>query len=617
MVKREKLLLIFTGFMLFLVIFSYVVNNPEVRYTDYNNINNNVNTSASLEGIENVVITKVRRDAIVGGFGLYTIEDSLTIKNLNNKPISSFFFGIPLDVSEDLIFLEVTGADQNTLLAERSSIIMNEHEMIVAYFDSPLLPHQSTVVKFTHIYKNLIQYNKVEDQSLLLVSTIYPLVPYKMELDLLAIFNFPDTAEAVEAGWGFVNPTLAHIQYNFDLIKDEFEIDYISPFLENLDDRKGAIIFFIYNDHTKLEMIEINREISISAWGIIRVNEEFSLKNKGFVEITEFSIKIPEFAKNLYVFDDLGEILGITIESGEDTSFNNVIFNLIQGNRIRIKENSTFKFNVEYYLPFENHVSLNWFQESIQIDLLTTIYEYLGRKQTITIIIDGCHNIGSITESPEAIQKSLGATKLTYKADYVTPPETRTIQITFTIDLFSMVLRPIIFIIIISLIASIFVIIIKTRKREEDVTALKKEFIPVNEIREYCSLYEEKNALTIEIRQAEEDTKRKKIAKKRYKNILDKNTSKIDEIHKEIIPFKEALIEISDVFENIVKKLDIFEAERISVKDSITLLESRYKRGRLPSRAAYIKLSDDFKKRRKKIDRSIDRLIQQLRSYLL
>jgi len=617
MVKREKLLLFFTGFMLFLVMFSYIVNNAEVKYSDYNNINKNIETSGSLEGIENVIITKVRREATIDGLGLVNIEDSLTIKNLNNKPITSFFFGIPQDVSEDLIFLEVTGADQNTMLAERSSIVMNGYVMIIAYFDSPLLPHQSTVINFKHIYKNLITYSKVEEQALLYITTLYPLVPYKIDLDLIAIFNYPETATAVEAGWGFVNPTFFHIQYNFDLIKDEFEIDYISPFLENLGDRKGAIIFFIDSDITKLEMIEINRDIFISPWGIIRVNEEFSIMNKGLIEITEFSIKIPEFAKNLYIFDDLGEILGTSIELGDDALYNNVEFNLIQGNRIRIKENSTFRFNVEYYLPFENYVSLNWFQASIQIDLLTTIYDYLGRKQTINIIIDGCHNIDSITESPEAIQKSLGATILTYKADYVAPPEKKTIQITFTIDLFSMFLRPIIFIIVISLIASIFVIIIKTRKREEDIAALKREYIPVNEIREFSSLYEEKNALTIEIRQAEEDTKRKKMAKKKYKNILDKNTLKIDEIQKEIIPFKEALIETSDVFENIVKKLDIFEAERISVKDSLTLLESRYKRGRLPSRAAYIKLSDDFKKRRKKIDRSIDRLIQQLRSYLL
>ena len=166
-------------------------------------------------------------------------------------------------------------------------------------------------------------------------------------------------------------------------------------------------------------------------------------------------------------------------------------------------------------------------------------------------------------------------------------------------------------------IAFVYVFITKIRKKELESTSLTRKFIPVNEIREFSSLTEEKNALTLEIRKAEEATKRKKMAKKKYKNILEKNTSKIDEIQKEIKPFKNILFEAGEIFENIIKRLDLLEAERVSVKDSLILLETRYKRGRLPSREAYQKLSEDFSKRRRKIDRTIDKLLQQLRSYLL
>lgn len=161
------------------------------------------------------------------------------------------------------------------------------------------------------------------------------------------------------------------------------------------------------------------------------------------------------------------------------------------------------------------------------------------------------------------------------------------------------------------------VLIIKTRKEEKISVAIKKELIPINEIREYCSLYEEKNALIFEIRQAEEDAKRKKIVKKKYKNILDKNAAKIEEIQKEITPFKEIILDVGETFNKILKNIDVLDAERTSINDSINLLEMRYKRGRLPSKAAYEKLTDNFLNRRNKIDRSIDKSIQQLRSYLL
>ncbi|MFX1391580.1 MAG: hypothetical protein ACFE9Z_16065 [Promethearchaeota archaeon] len=617
MVKREKLLLVFAIFLLVSVMLTFFIDDSELQYNDYNNINEDLEVSTSLEGIENIIISKIIREANISGFGLLSIEDTLTIENLNSNPISSILFGIPLEVSDNLIFLEAIGEDKNTLLVERSSMVMNDFEIIVAYFDSPLLPYQTKIVKFTHIYKDILTYTMAEDQLIILATTVYPLLPYKIETDeVFCIYRYPDTATSIEGGWGFVNPSFNHVSFGFELLETELPIDYISPFLENLGEYSTAIIFFTDTTKTQLEMTEINRDIFVSPWGIIKVQEEFSLTNIGLIDINNFKISIPSDVINLHIYDYLGDIQGITIQEFSNVKYKTLYFDLYQGNRIRITPNSTYKFNIEYYLPFENYVSINWLQQSIRINLHTTIFEYLGRNQNIDLIIEGCSSINSLTETPLAIKTSRGAQTLTYKSEYVTPNENKMIQLTFTISLFDILLRPIIFILSIVLITSAYVLVIKAKKREigPDITS---EFIPVNEIREFCSLKEEINALTLEIRQSEEEARRKKIAKKTYKNLLTKNTTKIEQIEKELLPFKKVISETNETFENIVKKLDVLEAERISVKDSLILLESRYKRGRLPSRAAYLKLSDDFKKRRRKIDRTIDKLIQQLRSYIL
>ena len=616
MVKKEKLLLFLTSFLLFIVMVSYIANDSEVHYTDYNNINENIEVSTSLEGIENIIITEVNREVNISGYGLLYFEDLLEVKNLNNNPISSIFVGIPAYDPEDLVFFKATGINENTLLAERSGIIMNGFEMIVIYFDSPLLPHQTRTIKFIYIYKNIITYAMIDDQYAAFLVNVYPVLPYKIEGDIVAYFNAPKDSSELEGDWGTPLGGLNTLLYTFEDISSQIGVDFITPFLENLGDKKVVRISFINNEKTKIEMKEINRDIFISPWGIIRVNEKFSIENLGVINFHIVSLKIPQHASNLHIFDDLGEILGVVIENSGVPKYKEVTIYLFE-NRLRLMPNSSFNFNVEYNLPFENYVTLDWFQESIQIDLLTTTYDYMGRDQTINVIIDGCYNVDSISKYPDAIKKTQGTTVLVYKSDFISPLESMVIQFTFTIDLFNMLLRPIMLILITAIIASAFVLIIKTRKKEYDKATITREIIPVNEIREFSSLYEEKNALTLEIRQAEEETKRKKMAKKKYKNIQNKNTSKIDEIQKEIMPFKKIIMETSDTFENIIKRLDVLEAERISVKDSLNLLESRYKRGRLPSRAAYLKLSDDFKRRRKKIDRTIDKFIQQLRSYLL
>jgi len=631
MLKRTRIVTIIILFMMFFTNILFISKVSELNYLNQYE-KDDPKYSASQEGAENIIITYVDRRVFIELYGLVKIQDILTIQNRNNNPISSILVGVPLIHSNNLISFESKSVieeellDETTLLIDRLNMIMSEFEMFTIYFDSPLLPQQSKTIMFRQVLKDVTQAFVVPDptgeeaQIIFYNGVVFPILPYKLEGDIKAFYFFPEFETGDEDSsddWGAFNPAANARSYEFKNLKDLIGDDFIEPLLANLNDEyKNINIYLKHGESNKLEIEQINREIFISPWGIIRVRENVILKNLGLQVSNNIFFNIPQSADGLYMSDDLGKILGVSVSSVPETNTKRVLIDL-SVNRVRMLPNSSFRFNLEYYLPFENYSSMNWFQESIKIDAIITTYDYLGKEQTIKIIIDGCLKIDDITEPPDAVTKSQGEIIIVYFSDYISPGENKIMQFTFTIDIFNLLLRPFIFMILILLIGSIYVILTKTRKKEKDITALKKQYIPINEIREYCSLYEEKNALALEIRQAEEDTRRKKMAKKNYKNILTKNTSKIDEIQKEIIPFKKILLESSEIFENIVKRLDILEAEKMSVKDSLTLLESRYKRGRLPSRAAYLKLSDDFKKRRKKIDRTIDKLIQQLRSYLL
>ena len=294
-----------------------------------------------MEGTENILITNVDRKVNISGYGLLIFEDSLMVKNLNNNPISSVFFGIPLDFSDNLVFLEASGLDHNTLLIEQSSIVMKGLEMIVAYFNSPLLPQQSRLIKFTHIYKDLINYQIFEDQVFIIDITVYPLLPYRMETNITSVFNIPKTATNVENGWGYLDPRFFTISFAFEFIRDDVRVDIISPFLENMGDSSNVVIFFSENTESKLEMEEINREIFISPWGIIKVKEEFSVINLGLIDLYSVFLKVPQLAKNLYISDQLGEILGVIISDSWDPNYKNIEIQLLS-NRIRLKPNSTF-----------------------------------------------------------------------------------------------------------------------------------------------------------------------------------------------------------------------------------------------------------------------------------
>ena len=614
MLKRTRILITVLVCLVFFINISFLPNLPDTDYVSEENLQN-PKYSTSVEGIDNLLVTNVERFVNISGSGIITFEDYISIKNLNDNPISSMLIAIPLNYSEQLVYYEAKGNDGNSLLTERSYLIMNEFEMITIYFESPLLPQQTKGIKFIQQFTDLLRFYIVsEHQFIEYKGYVYPILPYKSERNMNAQFHVPIRSGNMEGGWGFEQPDLYFVKYDFIYIKDSVEGPYIEPFLENLNDLKTVSISFYQDEVTQLEFEEIYREIFLSPWGIIKLTEEYTIKNYGPIPTQYIFLDLPKSAREIYVSDDIGEILGLRIKS--ESGKKELRIDLLQ-NRVRLLPNSSFRFKVRYYLPYEKYFSINWFQESVEIDLYTSSFDYFGKDLTIKLVIDGCYSLDYITMPPEAIKKSHGSMTLVFTADSVSSAETKIIQFTFTIDLFDLLLKPLLYVIFISLIASIYVFIIKTRKKEYGTKILKREFIPVNEIREFCALYEEKNALILELRQAEENAKRRKIAKKNYKNILNKNTAKADEIQKEIAPFKKILMETSETFENIVKRLDVLEAERISIKDSLNLLESRYKRGRLPSRAAYMKLSDDFVKRRKKIDRTIDKFLQQLRSYLL
>jgi len=620
MFRKKSLTLVVTGSLILIMLFSFI---QESSGTIDINIDDRdfPQSSASLEGADNILVTTIDRQAEINGFGLVHYIDTITFKNLNNNPITAVFIGLELSKSDDLIFYEAHNAEWGSLFAERTYLVMGQYEMIAVYFDTPLLPQQSKAIIFSQTHKDSISYTLAYDdesqitQEITYTGIVFPLLPYRIEGEVDAYFQIPpDASMKTYDDWG----TLEADKVRFTLAgTGESHLD---PFLNNIIGDEASIGITVRDTSvTKLEVEEINREIYINPWGVIRIKEEFEIFNIGAIDISSIKMQVPGNARSIMVSDYLGEILGLT--QTPDYNYTHLLYKDIEidfsQNRVRILPFSKVEFTLEYVLSWENYTSVDWFQESINIDMLTTIYQFLGKAQTTRIKIEGCSKITSITEAPNTIENEQGATILVFKSDYVSPLERRMIQFTFQVDIFDVLMRPIVLILIIALIFSSFIIVIKTRSEVDREGVIKKGLLPVNEIREFCSLYEEKTALTLEIRQAEDDTKRKKMAKKKYRNIFTKNTTKIEEIEKEIVTFKKIVRETNQTFEIIVNKLELLEAERISVKDSLKLLETRYKRGRLPSRAAYLKLSDNFLRRRKKIDRSIDKNIQQLRSYLL
>ena len=567
-------------------------------------------SSSILDGAENVIITHLEREVDITNGAIFNVEDRIDVTNYNNNPITAILIGIPLNLVNNLVYFKGMGEVYNNLYTERTGLIVSdEYEMITIYFSSPLLPHQTKKITFVQSYIDLASYQldpvKGEYYSVQCNTRVFPLFPYRAEGILTSTFYLPLGSEVTDRD-GADNGTLGQVKYTQNVLE---------AFSENLNEDDTMAEFTYYDFKSILmEVNSVNRDIYISPWGTLIIEEHISIINMGIPEVWFFTMNLPKRANNIQTYDDLGTIVGTTVKRFDLYTYVNIT---LFGNRVVLKKNEISDFTVKYTLNLRDYLSVNWLQQSIKMNILSSDISFLSRTQTTRIIIDGCYSIDSISEPPDGIEKSNGKTILTYEEELVVSLLEHEILITYTIDLFALLLRPLILILAISILSAIYIIYVKKKKDKGISTSSKIENIPKNEIREFCSLYEEKNALVLEIRKAEEDLKRKKLHKKKFRNLVDKNESKIKVIEEEIKPFKKILNEANPTLENILQNLDIIEAERQTIEDGLKLLDSRYKKGKLPSRTAYEKLLYDFLKRRKKIDRTIDRYVQQLRNYLL
>ncbi|MFX1428124.1 MAG: hypothetical protein ACFFBE_16845, partial [Promethearchaeota archaeon] len=416
MLKKTRSLIFILVCLIFLINITFLPKQSEIDYNK-NDIFQNPQSSANLEGVDYILVTNAERYVNISGFGVVTIEDYISIKNLNHNPITSMLIAIPLNQSINLMHYEAKGIDGNSLLTERSHLIMNEYEMITVYFESPLLPFQTKRIIFYQQFTGLLVYTfQNEHQYINYTGYVFPTLPYRSLRSMLSIFNVPLRAEGMEGGWGFEQTDLFFIKYDLFYIKDSVEGAYVEPFLKNLNKYKIVRVSFFKDDVALMEFEEINREIFISPWGIIKVSEEYIIKNYGIASTQYLYLNIPKSARDVYLSDDIGEILGLRLlNKGKNKELR---INLLQ-NRVRLLPNSSFRFKIKYYLPFEKYFSLNWFQESIEIDLFITSFEYFGKRLNIKLIIDGCYSLDRITLAPEAVKKTHGTMTLIFTSDSI------------------------------------------------------------------------------------------------------------------------------------------------------------------------------------------------------
>jgi len=549
-------------------------------------------------------VVDAKRDITFTKYLLTEISDTFSFQNNGTTSLTKFIFCTDVDYDAKLLFVSASGLAGETYPVTKNTLLFNGYNTYEVELLEALAPGNVQKIKIMTVYANLTKTSMFTDttQECNFTFNLYPISPFEIT-DYTCTVSLPGTAS------GTTSTPIANTSTD---TLGTWTVTNLKPFAE-----LPLTVAFFYSDAPILQMNSLNRRIIIDPWGYLIVEEDHVLFNTGQIPVYSYTYRLPQNATNFKIWDDLGGIQGFVLADAlnPDGKTKNITVNL-NVNRARLLGGSEFKCTTSYQLVFGMHLSSSWDKYYLNLQTFTSQMDFLVLIDTTQIIMQTGLTLNTISPHPNQILVQETKIIATYTSEMVSPQHNRIVQVTFQVEGFWMMVRPLIFILLLLVIISSYVFVRKVMRKQTSAELVERVNIPTKALREFVSAYEEKSALLQELDQLNENLKLKKVAKKEFtKHVADIQVRK-KETEEDLKPLAKVITEADERFRKILEKLQFFEAERVSIEDSLKALDARYRRGAIPSRAAFQKLFSDFTKRLEKIQNDVDKLLNELKSYI-
>jgi oligosaccharyltransferase complex subunit alpha (ribophorin I) len=265
-----------------------------------------------------VTVSSLQREVDLTTQGL-VVASVLAIKNKERQPLSSFVYCASKIVSDKkLLWIEFEEGDSSTDESKKLAWALDENECMEVALSSPVPAKGETTVEVYEIFSmDLVPVSRTIHQS---------------ETQLVKFSNFDAIVrdanlEIEKQSTKFYLPSKAVSDYTEvePSKRDGGEISYGPYKASDAASKDGAVTLIFENPEAMLLVESVVRDVTVSSWTDIEVEEHYHIKNVGpaFKEgfnrveygrkpmdyITElFSLELPKQAHSLFFKDVLGNI---------------------------------------------------------------------------------------------------------------------------------------------------------------------------------------------------------------------------------------------------------------------------------------------------------------------
>jgi hypothetical protein len=588
--KNQRLHLLSALFIVATLTAAFLVNSPTTVQA----------TPIASDSIDIQIDHKVQ----IRNGGLIVINDTvkLSAETDQNITLSSFLLGFPYIYQQNLDYVYAYDGS-NTRLNINPNVGLGKTGFYGVEVELNVEDGRHYEFTVVFVFSNLITSSPKEAGQFSFNATFpaYPSLTQNISKVSLTV-TLPSNVRFVnssfaEKGIEFTNTTIGTVQILNYTRNNLYAFTY-EPFWLEFEGTS--------RDFMVIEAKEIKRDITVDSWKHVFISDSYEIIPIAG-NLSELKIQLPQGAFEVSAWDEFGNPFkkeNIKIEQGNAIAPTNVTLTFVPQH----VQNDSAKFKLTYEVPWENIISQkDWQSYRMVLQLFENFW--IVRKLVVTLTLpEGAE----FTHLPDLgmVEKSVFQETLTFVYHNITPFQDLSQEATYEYTVFWSSFRPTLW--VGTAVAVLGVLALLWRAPRPAVPPIPTIPVRREELKSYVDAYEEKRRSQRELETLEERARKRKIPRRRYKVRKRALESRLSVLSKDLARLREKLQSASSKYADMMRQIEVAEAELEGIEAGIRRTETRYRRGEI-STAAYHKLLENYYRRRERARTTIDGVLLRLR----
>jgi len=542
--------------------------------------------------------------------GLITINDTI---RLSPKPgetalLSNYTLGMPFgyQYNLDYTFAYETSNPNSKLRLELDASMGR----IGFYGVNVIFPQATNLTaqgqyEFTliFVFSNSVSFSPIVETYNASFPAYPSLTQNASQANLAIIFptGFNYTASSFESqGANFIRTIRGSQQY----------FNYTKGFLNEFSDQAGWFAFA--KSQTALELLEVkevNREITLGGEQIA-VSNSYRLVSKAEA-LNQIKIRLLKGASAISAHSDYGDIApeNLKIETGGAST--NVTITFV----IPFEAGVEARFSVQYQLPWKDYVSTqSWSDFRVSLTLFDNPDWTIRKVTAVVFLPEGATPLSSPASAKlESVQNAAFTSSLIFGFQNATPFNDLSLTFRYQRLVFWDSFRPTVWmgavVIIVSAVVAAFQVSKPTVRAPLPTAIIGAR---AEDLKSFVDWYDEKRRLTRELEVLEEQARKGKIPRRRYKVRKMTIDSRLTSLSRDLAALREKIRMAGPRYADLMRQLEVAETELQGAGAEIDRAEIRYRRGEL-SAQAYNNVLETAYRRRDRARTTVDGVLLRLR----